>query len=78
MTHYSKMTPEHLGSDATERDLAEFTMVCEMVEELHPDLENVTNAVWGDGDYIGNAIKLGVDLQRLRFSMDAWDIANVE
>jgi hypothetical protein len=44
--------------------LAEFVDICEQVAEMHPewDAEQVTDAVYGDGDYYKNARRLGVDL----------------
>jgi hypothetical protein len=61
-TTFRNMTVEHLGAYATEGDLAEFQALCEEVQQLHPELTEteVTDAVFGDGDYVCNARKLGV------------------
>jgi hypothetical protein len=63
--HYSDMTISHLGPDATEKDLAEFIEICQAAEELHPEIEDITEAVFGDGDYFRNARELGVDLDAI-------------
>lgn len=64
-THYTDMTTEHLGPDATEQDLAEFVEICEQAEELHPEIDDITEAVFGDGDYFRNARRLGVDVETI-------------
>ncbi len=63
MTSYRTMTTEHLGPDATEADLAEFRGLCEEAERLNPDIEDITAAVFGDGDYFANARRLGVNVE---------------
>jgi hypothetical protein len=67
MTNYLTMTTEHLGDNASEKDLAEFRQICEAAKLLHPELDDdaVTDAVWGDGDYIRNARRLGVDVDAI-------------
>lgn len=64
-THYSDMAKSDLGLDATDRDLREFQLICEAAEELHPDIDDITSVVWGEGDYYNNARKLGVDLDAI-------------
>ena len=65
MASYEKMTVEHLGPDATELDLIEFQSICLEAERLNPNIENITDAVFGDGDYLENAIRLGVDVDSI-------------
>lgn len=67
MTTYKNMTVEHVGCDATESDLQVFRALCEEAQRLNPDLDDndVTDAVWGDGDYFCNAKKLGVDVDAI-------------
>lgn len=67
-TCYHDMTTEHLGPDATAADLAEFKAICEEAERLHPEIEDITDAVWGDGDYYRNAKRLGVDVDAIAVS----------
>ena len=61
-TDFRNMTVEHLGSYATEQDLTEFVALCEEVAYMNPQMDDdeVTEAVYGDGDYFANAKKLGV------------------
>lgn len=60
VTNYATMTVEHLGEGATADDLAEFVALCEQVAERYPEMSEqaVTDAVFGDGDYIRNARRL--------------------
>lgn len=64
-TAYQNMTIEHLGPDATEADLNEFREICSEAARLHPEIEDITEAVFGDGDYFANARKLGVDVDAI-------------
>jgi hypothetical protein len=60
MATYTTMTTAHLGDGATDDDLAEFVALCREVARRHPSWSEqaVTDAVWGDGDYIRNAAQL--------------------
>jgi len=60
--HYEDMTTEHLGPDATDDDLEDFRAICREAERLHPEIEDITNEVFGDGDYFRNAKRLGVEV----------------
>lgn len=62
MTTYKNMTVEHLGTGATDIDLTEFIEYCERLAEQEPEWsdDNVTDAIFGDGNYIKNAGKLGL------------------
>lgn len=64
-TSYQNMTTEHLGPNATTSDLAEFCAICAEAERLHPEIEDITEAVFGDGDYFANARKLGVNVDAI-------------
>lgn len=64
-TTYQTMDVSELGPDATEADLAEFRAICAEAERLHPEIENITDAVFGDGDYFRNARRLGVDVDAI-------------
>lgn len=64
-TTYKTMTEEHLGNEAVGTDLAHFRAICEEAERLHPEIENITDAVFGDGDYLTNARRLGVDVDAI-------------
>lgn len=61
---YLTMTRHDLGDNATETDLDQFRQMCREAQELHPEMDDqaVTDAVWGDGDYLRNARNLGVDV----------------
>jgi len=65
MTNYREMDTDHLGVEASEDDLAEFVELCEQVQSLHPDMDDddVTEAVFGNGDYFRNAKKLGATIR---------------
>lgn len=59
------MTNDDLGTiKATDDELQEFVLLCEQHAENHPDLsdDEVTNAVFGDGNYLKNAVKLGLTI----------------
>jgi hypothetical protein len=62
---YRTMDISDLGPDATEADLSEFRTICVEAERLHPEIENITDAVFGDGDYFRNARRLGVDVDAI-------------
>ncbi len=64
---FHTMTTEHLGPDAGESDLQEFRAICEAALRLHPELSDaeVTESVFGDGDYYSNARRLGVDVDAI-------------
>ncbi len=64
---YRTMTTEHLGPDATDGDLAEFVALCEEARALHPEMndDELTDALFGDGDYFHNARRLGVDVKAI-------------
>lgn len=67
MTTYREMTAEHLGNNATDADLEGFRQMCEEAQRLRPELDDaaVTDEVWGDGDYMRNAHRLGVDVDAI-------------
>ena len=61
--NYKTMTNDDLGTiKATDDELQEFVSLCEQHAEKHPDLsdDEVTNAVFGNGNYLKNAVKLGL------------------
>ena len=62
MTSYKNMTVEHLASEACHEDLEQFREFCESYSAQHPGLSDdaVTEAVFGDGDYLANAQRLGL------------------
>lgn len=61
VTKLSEMTPEHLGDIATEEDLTEFRNYVEaLMDRDGLDEASAIQAVWGDGDYYSNAIRLGI------------------
>lgn len=64
-TDFRNMDTDHLGNEVTEDDLAEFVELCEQVQALHPDMDDddVTDAVFGNGDYYRNAKKLGATIR---------------
>jgi hypothetical protein len=62
-----EMTVEHLGSVTTEDDILRFRAACArylhgMRQAGHTISEiEATNAVWGDGDYVGRMMDLTPD-----------------
>ena len=61
VTRLNQMTPEHLGDIATEDDLTEFRNYVEaLMERDGLDEADAINAIWGDGDYFSNAVRLGI------------------
>lgn len=50
-TSYKDMTIEHLGSEATETDLAAFRYACREYQAAHPDATDLeaTDAIWNNG-----------------------------
>lgn len=66
-TTYRTMDRSDLGGGATVQDLADFRAICEEAQRLHPEMsdEEVTDAVWGDGDYLANARRLGVGVDAI-------------
>jgi len=58
---------EFLGPEATAADVAEFCGICEEAHRLHPEMtaDEVTDAVFGEGDYLRNARRLGVDVDAI-------------
>ena len=64
-TTYRTMDVSELGDRATPADLVEFRGLCEAAHAIHPDWsdEEITDAVWGDGDYFANARRLGVEVE---------------
>ena len=72
MTNYNEMTVEHLGTDATEHDLAEFQEICREAQRLNPEMDDdeITDAVWGEGDYFRNARQLGVNVDAIELADD--------
>jgi len=64
-TNFRHMDTDHLGPEATEADLAEFAELCEQVLAMHPEMDDddVTEAVFGDGDYFRNAKTLGATIR---------------
>jgi hypothetical protein len=56
---FRDLTVEHLGPDATERDLDELrTMVETVADRYGIDVDEALDAVWGNGDYIRNYRRL--------------------
>lgn len=64
---YKNIDISDLSYDADEFDLATFVSLCDAVNELHPEFDDdeITEMVFGDGDYFGNARKLGVDVDAI-------------
>lgn len=64
---YKNMDINDLSHDADEFDLATFGSLCEAARKLHPELDDdeITEMVFGDGDYFGNARKLGIDVDTI-------------
>lgn len=61
VTRLSELTPEHLGDVATEDDLTEFKHYAEALMERDGLSESdAIAAIWGDGDYFSNAVRLGI------------------
>lgn len=61
MTTASQMTIEHLGPDATERDLRGFRRaVARLMERDALTEQEATDLLWGNGDYYRRARKLRV------------------
>jgi phosphoribosylamine-glycine ligase len=61
MAKLNEMTAEYLGPDAAPEDLEQFK---DWVRELmardgYPEWEAI-DALWGDGDYLRNAVELGL------------------
>jgi hypothetical protein len=57
----SDLTTEHLGQDATDEDLEEFKgYVARLMARDGLSESDAIEAVWGEGDYIGNATRLGL------------------
>lgn len=52
---FRNITIEHLGSDATEGDLADFVAACERVEAALGSEEDATEFVWNNGSIRFNA-----------------------
>lgn len=65
MTTLATLTPEHLGSDATAEDVAEFTGYVEELLARRPELaeEDAIGLVWNDGDYLAAARRLALDVR---------------
>ena len=62
-THYRDMGVGDLGDNCTEADLRKFREFCSAAERLHPEIEDITSAVWADGDWEEGARRLGVDVE---------------
>ena len=63
--NYKTMTNDDLGTiTATDDELQEFVLLCEQHAEKHPELsdDQVTDAVFGNGNYLKNAVKLGLTI----------------
>lgn len=61
MTTASEMTIEHMGQDATQDDLDRFReLVAELMRSDGISEEDATAALWGDGDYMSNAVLMGL------------------
>ncbi len=57
---FKTMDETYLGDNANEFDLELFQSFCVAVAELHPEMDDseVTDFVWGDGDWHGSARKI--------------------
>jgi hypothetical protein len=57
----SDLTVEHLGQDATDQDLEEFKgYVIRLMARDGLSESDAIDAIWGDGDYLSNAKRLGL------------------
>lgn len=62
MTTLNDLTIEHLGDDATAQDLAQFKgWVRELMARDEMTDEDAIDALFGDGDYLANAQRLGLN-----------------
>ncbi len=62
MTTLNSLTIEHLGEDATEQDLLQFgEWVLGLMDRDGLSEQDAIAAVWGDGDYISAATRLGLN-----------------
>lgn len=57
-TTYRNMTVEHMGQGANGDDLAAFRAMCEAYQLRWPQAteREATDAIWGDGDWLRNAM----------------------
>lgn len=61
MTTLAALTTDHLGDIATDQDLAEFkAWATELMDRDGLTEDEAIDALWSDGDYYSNAIKLGL------------------
>ena len=59
---WDTMSPDHLGSEATAEELAEYRKLADAAAKLYPlrSYESLDAALWCGGDYLRGARRLGV------------------
>ena len=76
---YSRITAEHLGSDASELDAYMFRLACRIASTQSPTASDreITDQMWGNGAWTGRALATiavaydSLDPER-RAAFDAW------